>query len=324
MNKTMTTLLIAALAPVLGLFAQEQPAAPTPTKAQDLVSRIVASKSLADVASLEKELAANLSTFAPAEIPSIATQLWLAYSRCVQRKEVAPGNWTRDVFPRYVPDWDTSTEWTVATYYGAWISQPAVLALSDALKKVKALAEFDALVAGYLSKNLLPERLQAKWDSRSDNVGVVVTSMSTAATRLGHPEAINYALAKYRLVPMNNEAALNTAVRDVATAIKANDSGLARANAWIEGQNSGVPSVPITEQEKALPAALQAVAATLPAYLPVSLEAAKQAYRSAATPAQIDVSIYMVAAALKSQDLNLARANAWIKSQKDGTPFDLK
>lgn len=328
MKKTMTMLLIAALAPVLGI-AQEKPAvptpapSPTPTAAQELASKIAASQSLAEVASLEKELAANLATFTPAEITSIAVPLWVAYARCVQRKEAAPGNWTRDVLPRYVPDWNTSTDRVVALYYGAWISQPAAVAFSEALKTANTPAEFDSLVAGYLSKNLLPERLQAKYDSRADCVGIALASMSTAATRIGHPEAINYALAKYRLAPMNNEASLNAAVRDVATAIKAKDSGLARANVWIEGQNTGVPAVSLTEQEKALPAALQAVAATLPAYLPVALEAAKQNYRTASAPAQIDAAIYMVAAALKAQDVNLARANAWIKSQKDGTPFDL-
>jgi hypothetical protein len=323
MKKYMTTLLIAALAPVLGL-AQEKPTTPEPTKAQALAIRITASQSLADVVSLEKEFAANLSVFTPADISFIAVPLWQAYVRCAQRKEVAWGNWPLDVLPRYVPDWNTSTDGAVAIYCNVWVSQSALLAFSDALKTVKTPAELDALVAGYLSKNLLPERLQEKWDSRLVNVGIVMASVSTAATRLGHSEAINYALAKYRLAPMNGEVAVNAAVRDVATAIKAKDSGLSRANVWIEGQNTGVPAVPLTEQEKTLPAALQAVAETLPAYLPVSLEAAKQVYRSAATPAQIDASIYMVAAALKAQDLNLARANAWIKSQKDGTPFDLK
>ena len=105
----------------------------------------------------------------------------------------------------------------------------------------------------------------------------------------------------------------------VATALKGKDFNLARANAWIEGQNTSTPACPLTDAEKALPTPL--VGAT---YLPdVSIAKAKEAYRAATTAPEVDTSIYAIATALKAIDLNLARANAWIESQKDGTAFEL-
>jgi len=314
MKKTMTTLLIAALAPVLCL-AQEKPT--QPTKAQEMSQRLLDSKTLDDVVALEKELAANLADFSTAELDPILYRLVLAYSRCAQRGQVVSGNWVYDVIPKYIPNWNESKSLSLSWYYNRWISVPSYQEMLVNMEKSKTPAELDAVLAGYFSKNLLPERIQA--DSRnygSNNVH----GIASAAVRVGHPEAINWALLNYKLTSMCTEKKLDPAVGTVAAALKAKDFNLTRANAWIEGQNTGSPAVSFTDAEKATP---PVIPAELSGYFPLTMQAAKEKYRTASAQTQIDAAIYAVATALKAQDLNLARANAWIKSQKDGTPFEL-
>ena len=314
MKNTMKWLLIAALAPVLCL-AQEKPT--QPTKAQEMSQRLFDSKTLDDVAGLEKELAANLADFSTAELDTIPYSLARAYLRCIRSGQVPSGNWIYDVIPKYTPNWNESESTSLHCYYNRWISVPAYQKLIAEMAKVQTPAELDAVLAGYFSKNLLPERLQA--DSR-DYGSNNVHSIASAATRVGHPEATNWALLNYKLTSMSTEK-LDPAVGTVAAALKAKDFNLTRANAWIEGQNTGSPAVSFTDAEKAAPSVIPA---ELSGYFPVTMQAAKEKYRAASAQAQIDDGIYAVAMALKAQDLNLARANAWIKSQKDGTPFDLK
>lgn len=307
-------LLITALAPVLG-FAQE-----TPTKSQDLNARIAAAQSLDAAVALETEFAANLADFKPKDRATLAYQLMCAYQRAANRGEVPRGAWISNVLPKYISDWNQSTGPEVIAYYNTWITTPAI----EDLKKAQTPAEFDSLVAAFFSKNQLPEWLHGVADSRTGLVKSTLDALSDTATRVGHSEAINYALAQYRVTGMQYAPMLNSAVNRVAVALKATDLNLTRANVWIEGQNTGTPAVVLTERETALPGAIQTISPSLPGILPVSLDAALQKYRAATTPATLDGAIYQVATALKARDLNLARANAWIKSQKDGTPFDMK
>ena len=312
----MKWLLIAALAPVLG-FAQENPA-PQPSVTQRLTTQLNASKTLDEVVALEKEMAANLAVLSPTEKDVLSRLLYQAYRNCIARKQVVSGRWICDVFPKYIPGWETATGNGVHAFYNEWVAKPALTQLWASLDKVKNPAEFDAAVAGFFSTNLLPARLQEKWDSRAARPFVCLPKISEAASRIGHPEALNYALLAYRLIGMDSEEGINIATAAVASALKSKDSNLARANAWIEGQNTGSPTVTFTEQEMARPSA------AIPASLQVgTLQDAKEKYRSAKTQAALDLGIYAVANALKAQDLNLARANAWIKAQKDGTPFEL-
>ena len=313
MKTPATLLLIAALSSVL-CFAQEVPTSTT------LITQLNTAPNVAAVAALEATFASNLSSYSDSARSDVANALWRAYTKCVARKEVVDGYWTIAVLPRYVANWDASTVSACAAFYSSVVGIPATNAFMTRLKGVQTPNQFDAQVSAYFATNPLPERLQADFDSRKWSTSAVLAAMGRAATRVGHPEALNYTLLAYKQqsIRTDNET-INGSISSVAAALKAKDFNLTRANTWIEGQNTGTPSVTFSTAELAKPTLL--VSATW--FPDISIEAAKAAYRAATTPFQIDGAVYQVATALKAIDLNFARANAWITAQKNGTAYDL-
>jgi len=183
--------------------------------------------------------------------------------------------------------------------------------------------EFAEVVSAFYKTDLIPEELTGE-DSRLNRLYASLYFAAQTAARVGDPEAINWALAAYRAAPMNNQKYMDYSIATVASALKAKDFSLVRANAWIEGQNTGEPSVTFTPEESALPKVLEEVPAIVAHFdWPASLAAGKESYRMADSNKVLDGAIYQIATVLKGHDLNLARANAWIASQKSGTEFDL-
>ena len=322
MKKTTIALLIAALAPALG-FAQGSPATPTPSLFGSLASRLRAATTLDEVANLEKEIAADLPNLIPTDAATLALSLSSAYQGCASRHLTVGGYWTLGVIPKYAPDWDNSTALAVRNYYMDAVVGPVFAKVcSSDIPHAKTPAELDSLISAYFAKNIMPDRFQALADSRLFARGGIVTEIAKAALRVGHPEALPFAIFAYRTTSMASPKAVDDSVARVAAALKAKDMNLTRANTWIGGQNTGTPAVAITDTEKAIPTVFQPMTG-VPAFMPITMDAAKAQYRVAGTSGEIDAAIYAIATALKAQDMNLARANAWIKSQKDGTAFDL-
>ena len=230
------------------------------------------------------------------------------------------GDWVWGVLPKYIPEWATSTAGPVVSYYQHYLSAPVNAKFVKDMNSVKTVDSFNATMSTYLAANVMPERLQALSDNRERTT--TLSLATTAAIRVGHSEAVNYALALYCSKPFN-KLQINSTVSTVAKALKAKDMNLMRANAFIACQNTGVGAPTITSGERALPTVL-AASPVAHLFQPASLETAKAKYRSAATSGAVDAGVYEIAEVLKGMDLNLVRANAWIKSQKDGTPFDLE
>lgn len=319
MKKTTQMLLIAALAPVL-CFAQEKPATKTPSASETLVAAAQDATTLDQVAALETQFAAAYKDWTANERISAMGALVNAAMKAKDQE------YALEILTKYTPDFETSTNWGVWRYYSIvkvapWYAQRA------ALQVVKTPAALDALLAGYFGTSLYPARLLADGqDNRTYSLAYMTWYIATAAARVNHPQAVNFALAAYRTASMADAKALDRAVSSVAAALKAADMNLARANAWIDSQNTGQPGVTFTSAELATPAVLAsvpAVAAIVMADPAKALAAAKAQYRVAATSKAIDAAIYGIADVLKAHDLNLARANAWIAAQKGGESFDL-
>ena len=200
---------------------------------------------------------------------------------------------------------------------------PALHAFFRSIGASKTKEELATLVEGYFSKNWYPETLEG-FDSRVEYPSAGVRLLATASIRLGAPDALNWALVYYRIADLRSPRAVEESINIVATALKATDFNITRANAWVEGQNTGVPAVEFTNGEQVLPKALSGISAFSPILdTPLRFVAAKEQYRTAKTSAQVDMAIYRIANVLKAHDLNLVRANAWIEAQKSGTTFDL-
>lgn len=317
--KTTITLLIAALTSAL---CYAQGITPTPlTPIQSLVQRITDSSTPDAVKALEVEAAGILATASATDSGAIVNALYKAYSRAYPVAALSP--WQANVFAIYTPNFATSTSGAVVSYYARWIAFPALFNCQQALKGAKNAEEFDGILRAFFSTNLYPERLRAQADSRADAFMPVVTEAASRAAQIAHPEAVNYALLNYKNVNMQNSKGLDYAIGLTARAIKNKDISLTRANAWIASQNTGLPKVEFSEQEKQMPSALQPLATAPLVKTSPSMADAKAAFRAATATAAIDTAIYKVATALKAIDLNLSRANAWIAAQKDGTAFEL-
>ena len=183
--------------------------------------------------------------------------------------------------------------------------------------------EFAEVVSSFYKTDLIPEELTGP-DSRLKRLYASLHFAARTAARVGDPEALNWALAAYRAAPMNHQRYMDYSIATVASALKAQDFNLVRANAWIEGQNTGEPSVTFTPEELAIPAVLEGVPSIVAHFdWPTQLAERKEGYRVANSSKTLDIQIYAIATVLKGHDLNLARANAWIESQKSGTEFDL-
>ena len=320
MKKNITTLLIAAITSVL-CFAQESPVIPPVAPVElTLGQKLQATKTIAEVAGLEAGLSSTFSTYNEEQASSIAGDLRQAYDRCVSRHEVVGGYWTLGILPKYVLNWDTSASIGCVSWFTNTLVYPARSVLIANIKNARTAAALNSAVTAYLSTNLFPARLQATNDSRKTAVDEMSANVAQSALAIGHPEAINWALCVYRQCPVSAKSdKMDGSVKLVAAALKAKDFNLVRANAWIQGQNTGTPACAFTDDEKTTPSLLVASP-----YLPdLSIDTAKVAYRVAKSGPEIDTAIYKVATALKALDFNLSRANGWIKSQKDGTSFIL-
>jgi len=320
-----TTWLIAILAPVLA-FAQEPTPSPTPSEAHLFAQRLTNATTLAQVADLETEFASKLDQWSRPERDGLLRGLIAAYSR------VFPGGkWQFNVIPKYV-SWGGTWEATgdlPATYYVNILGPVVFRKMYDDTSAVTTVQQLDSLAEQYFSTNAYPEFIAAQnKDSRSYNAGAVLQELAGLAAALGHPQAVNWALQNYRNTSLRagSRTNIDLAVQVVAQALKAKDLNIARANAWIESQNTGQPGVVFTEDELALPTALAPVADKpwLATGTQAQLDAAKRLYVSSKSSAGIDAAIIDIANVLKAKDLNLARANAWIEAQKTGQAFDLK
>jgi hypothetical protein len=278
---------------------------------------LASAATLAEVAAVEVKYAASLPSLTATEKMAALSKLFQAYTRVAG--SASGMDWIYGVFPKYVPNWETSTAPQAVQYYHYYNTVPATAKLQKDMAAAATVADFDAVMNAFLSKNVMPERLQELEDNRT--WGAIFPNAVVQAVRLGHPEALNYALTFYRATGFQ-ATQINPSVALVARAMKAKDMSLARANAFIACQNTGEAMPVITPEERATPAAI-AASSVASAFVAPSLDKAKAKYRLASTSADVDGGVYEIAKALKGMDLNLVRANAWIKSQKDGTAFEL-
>lgn len=309
-----TTLLIAILTAAMCCAQTPTPPATTITPSgQSLIDQLRSATTVAQVAALETAFAGELSELTEADIAHASVALWDAYKGCVARGEVADGYWAISVLPRYLSDWGANTSAIHGLFYWEIAGGQARQDFIDALVQARTPAEFDALVAAYVAS------ITPAYNARFPGEGALAWSvdyMANEAVRVGHPQALNYALLSYKCAPISKP--VDKAITLVALALKTKDMNPARARAWVAGQNTGSPAVALTDAEKATPALL--VSATLPNF---SLADAKAAYLAAETSPALNSAITRVAMALKARFLNLAQPNAWITAQKNGTAFVL-
>jgi len=138
-----------------------------------------------------------------------------------------------------------------------------------------------------------------------------------AAIRVGHPEALNFALVAYRYTPLIN---VTSAVTNVASALKNKDGTLTRANAWTAQQNTGTDKAAFTAAELKPPAALATVVPSPQA----QLDAAMAEWRQADREVMLNIAVEKIASALRAIDHDTLRQNAFVEAQRDGRKFEIK
>jgi len=302
-------------------FAQENLEAPTESKdvALTLLDNLKLASTLPEVASLEVQYSDTYEGMTQEDASKSLKGLVEAYRRALPGDPASAA----EVLLRYTPDWETSISLAVKDYYRIAGGIPAQHQLRASLAAAATPEAVDLSLANFFSKNLYPERLsETGLDSRDDDLLFVLRYITEAAVRVRHPMAVNFAITYYREIPINFPEGVELSIELMASALKSMDLSLFRANLWIESQNTGSPVVDFTPEELELPEVLSVVEGQLidPADALVS---GTEAFIIATTSENLDVAIYEIANALKAHDLNLARANAWIESQKNGTEFDL-
>lgn len=321
--KTRTLLLIAAL--VSGLsFAQAEPATETQPKTefQQLAESLKAAETPEALYAWERDaFAPKLGELKEKELQLLVPDMANKYHSV---GKVAGGYNAAllALVPKYVPNWETSDSVLSEAFYRLRYVVPAFLALRASAQAATTKDELASVVAEYFAKNLYPERFVGK-DSRDFTFLNIANHIATSAIRLGAPDAVNWTMVLYRLTDIKTQYRVDAAIGLVASALKAKDFNLTRANAFVEGQNTGQPAVEFTAGELALPPVIANLSVFANLDTTAALAAAKESYRQAKTSAQVDAAIYRIADVLKAHDLNLARANAWIEAQKNGETFDL-
>ena len=135
--------------------------------------------------------------------------------------------------------------------------------------------------------------------------------MATAANKVWHPCAINYALMSFIHGPTS---AYDSNVGAVAAALKNTDGNINRANQWIEQQGTGKNKVTFTEKELRTPALFEK-------HLPTrqkKLEEAIARYGAASDSFSLNNAIEFMVRALTAYDFDIVRARAFEEDSRAG------
>jgi len=204
--------------------------------------------------------------------------------------------WTRRRAWTWISIWISSRSTTAKQWQEAWN------VANEKFTAAQTPADIDAALAAfpYSLERALPQ----------------MSLLVRSAIRVGHPEALQFALTAYRYVPLIN---VTSAVQSVATALK-NKDGIARANAWTAQQNTGESKVAFTAAELKPPAALASVVPTPQE----QLERAIGEWRQADREIMLTIAVEKIANALRARSHTTLEQNAFIEAQREGKPFDIK
>ncbi len=210
--------------------------------------------------------------------------------------------------------------------FAAQLELAAVTQVANALAQTDPKAAFDYLLSSPVWT------MQANLAS-GISLQNTVSRLAELAASARQPDALQWAYANYAICDL---ARINHAIDIVTQAFRAQDENVIRANAYIEYQKTGAGENPLANQgiPQSLAERLAAVnltethTASRVAILiaqgdfEAALDVAKTDYATAPR-ATLSRAVDRIAAVLKAHDGNVIRANAYIQSQKDQTPFDL-
>lgn len=155
-----------------------------------------------------------------------------------------------------------------------------------------------------------------------------ITLISRAKTRLKSSDMLGWAKLAYMVVPFSQT---QQGIDLVGSAFRALDTGLGRANAFIEFQKTGRGANPLADV--ALPQIawpegytepqMQAIAAALSGDNIAALRVAAGCFAEAQAGNALNAATGMVAQWLRNIDMNLVRANAFVEAQTKGESYTI-
>jgi hypothetical protein len=207
------------------------------------------------------------------------------------------GEWTVRPFYKYV--WNNTTQ----GLYGRFVESREREEFLKEVKGIKDKVEFQKVISSVSYDRVVRSLLQ----------------VSRAALQVGE-EPLKWAVAFYRFTRFNDRD-IKLASEYIASALKAEDMNIVRANQWLEGNyklegDFSLAALPANAQN-------QSFEYMLAANPSAALQSAISSYRAAITSTSLNAAVENVARALKAVDLNLVRANQWVAFQKGEGEFDI-